>query len=49
MSDKVRDRCFMSTDGKHNFTFDSANSDRSTYCCSCGEIMIEYEDAGTGA
>ena len=49
MSDTVRDKCFMSTDGMHYFTFDSASADKSVFCCPCGEMIVEWEDAGTGA
>ncbi len=45
MSDTVRNECYMSTDGRHYFTFDSASGAKSTFCCSCGEILVEYEDS----
>ena len=45
MSDTVRDKCFMSTDGQHYYTFDSSSTGKSTYCCSCGEMIVEYEDS----
>lgn len=47
--DTIRDRCWMSTDGEHYFTFDYSDSGKTVFCCSCGEQITEYEDAGTGA
>lgn len=34
---------------KHEMHFDYATADKTVYYCLCGESLIEYEDAGTGA
>lgn len=33
----------------HQLNFHYADSDKSVFNCLCGEEVIEFEDAGTGA
>lgn len=48
--DTVRDECTIFPDGIHYFTFDAtSNASQSVFCCICGEVIYEAEDAGTGA
>ncbi len=50
MTKITRQPCTTSLDGEHSYTFDaSSGSDKSVFCCVCGDVIIEHEDAGTGA
>ena len=42
----TRDKCTVSKDEKHHYTYDSTQTaNKSVWCCICGEELIEYEDS----
>lgn len=44
--DTVRDKCTIFPDGYHCFTYSADGVlNSSTFCCICGEQIIEYEDS----
>ena len=51
MNDITRDNCTIFPNKQHVYTFDATSSgtEKSVFCCVCGEELIEWEDAGTGA
>lgn len=42
-------KCLIYGSIGHAFEFDFADSEKSVFVCLCGEEVIEFEDAGTGA
>jgi hypothetical protein len=47
----TRDKCTVWPDGAHRITYNvgQSNPSQTTFCCACGEEIVEYEDCGTGA
>lgn len=50
MSERPTYEC-KTYDNGHVYSLDQQNSGphKTTYTCACGESIVEYEDAGTGA